>query len=255
VKINLNADMGEGFGAYAIGDDAGLLGVIGAANIACGFHAGDPLVMRRAVAAARDAGVEVGAHPGFPDLQGFGRRAMALRADEVEALTVYQVGAMLGVAAAAGVRVVHVKPHGALNNMAATDAALADAIARAVAAVDRSLILLAVATSELVAAGERAGLPVACEIFADRTYTETGALTPRSEPHALLHEGGEAVAQILRFIEAGGVVTPSGRVLATPLHSVCVHGDGPTALALAREVKQGLQAAGVEVAPLSAVAG
>ncbi len=251
MKITLNADMGEGFGRWPLGDDAALLKIVSAANIACGFHAGDPLTMRRAVAAAKAAGVDVGAHPGFPDLQGFGRRDMTLSAEEATALVIYQTGAMLGVAAAEGARVVHVKPHGALNTMACRDDALADAIAAGVKAVDPGLILLATAATALSRAGERAGLKTAQEVFADRTYTETGELTPRREPHALIHDADAAVAQALRFLKAGGVVTPSGRVLATPLHSLCVHGDGPTAVALAQGVAQGLAAAGVALTGLA----
>ncbi len=255
MKINLNADMGEGFGPWPMGDDAGLLGIVGAANIACGFHAGDPMTMRATVRAAKAAGVDIGAHPGFPDLQGFGRREMRLSTAEVEALVIVQTGAMLGVAAAEGARVVHVKPHGALNNMACRDDALADAIARAVAAVDPALILLAPATSALFRAGERAGLRTAAEIFADRTYAETGELTPRSQPHAMIHDPADSVAQILRFLRAGGITAPSGAVLPTPLHSVCVHGDGPNAAAIAATVRDGLTAAGVALGGLEAALG
>lgn len=253
--LNLNADMGEGFGPWPMGDDAGLLGVVGAANIACGFHAGDPLVMRRAVRAAKTAGVEIGAHPGFPDLQGFGRREMRLSAEDVAAMIVYQTGAMLGVAAAEGARVVHVKPHGALNNMACRERPLADAIAGAVAAVDRRLILLAPATSELFRAGEAAGLATAAEIFADRAYRPDGQLVPRSQPGAMIHDPADSVAQILRFLRAGGIVAPTGAVLPTPLHSVCVHGDGPNAAAIAARVRDGLKAEGVRLVGLAGTLG
>lgn len=250
-RLNLNADMGEGFGPWPMGDDAGLLGVIGAANIACGFHAGDPVVMRRTVRAAKAAGVEIGAHPGFPDLEGFGRREMRLSADEVAALVVYQIGAMLGVAAAEGARVTHVKPHGALNNMACREEPLAAAVAGAIAAVDRGLILLAPATSALWRAGLAAGLPTAAEIFADRTYQPDGQLTPRSRPDALIHDPAESVAQIARFLRAGGIVA-GGATLATPLHSVCVHGDGPQAARIAAAVRDGLAAEGVALVGLAA---
>ena len=252
MKIALNADMGEGFGPWPMGDDAGLLAIVNTANIACGGHAGDPMTMRATVRAAKAAGVEIGAHPGFPDLQGFGRREMRLSAAEVEALVIAQTGAMLGMAAAEGARVVHVKPHGALNNMACREDALADAIARAVKALDPALVLLAPATSALFRAGERAGLRTAAEIFADRSYTETGALTPRSQPRAMIHDPAESVAQILSFLRAGGLVAPSGAVLATQLHSVCVHGDGPNAAAIAATVRDGLAAAGVRLGGLAA---
>jgi UPF0271 protein len=254
MKITLNADMGESFGAWTMGSDAALLPLIQAGNFACGFHAGDPVVMRAGVRAAKAAGVEIGAHPGFPDLQGFGRRAMVMSPAEVEAMVLYQIGALDGVARAEGVRVTHVKAHGMLSNMAAEDDALAGAIARAVKAYGRDLILLGTACTALVRAGEAAGLRVAHEVFADRTHSESGALTPRSQPNAMIHDAEAAVAQILRFLAAGGVVTPSGKVLPTPIHSVCVHGDGPKALALAAAVGEGLRAKGVELAGLTAVA-
>jgi UPF0271 protein len=245
VKLNINADMGESFGPWRMGDDDGLLAVVGAASIACGFHAGDPMVMRRAVRAAHAAGVEIGAHPGFPDLQGFGRREMRLSAEEVTALTIYQTGAMLGVARAEGARVVHVKAHGALSNMACREDALADAIAQGVAAVDKGLILLAPATSPLYRAGLRAGLATAAEIFADRAYQPNGELVPRSRPGAMIHDPADGVAQILRFLKAGGLVAPDGAVLPTPIHSVCVHGDGPNSSRIAATVRDGLAAQGV----------
>jgi UPF0271 protein len=252
MKLNVNADMGESFGPWRMGDDEGLLAVVGAASIACGFHAGDPVVMRRAVRAAHAAGVDIGAHPGFPDLQGFGRREMAISAEEATALTIYQTGAMLGVARAEGAQVVHVKPHGALNNMACRDDALADALAAGVAAVDTGLILLAPATSALYRAGLRAGLATAAEIFADRAYQPNGELVPRSQPGALIHDPADSVAQILRFMRAGGIVAPGGQMLPTPIHSVCVHGDGPNAARIAAAVRDGLAAEGVELVGLRA---
>lgn len=250
MRIALNADMGESFGPWRMGDDAALLGLVQAANLACGFHAGDPMVMRAAVRACVAAGVEIGAHPGFPDLQGFGRRAMGLSAAEVEAMVLYQIGALAGIARAEGARVTHVKAHGMLSNMAAADDALADAVARAVRAFDPGLILLGTACTALPLAGARAGLRVAHEVFADRAHGETGALVPRGEPGAMIHEADAAVAQILRFVAAGGVVAPSGRVLPCPIDSVCVHGDGPQAVALAGAVALGLRARGVRLAGL-----
>jgi UPF0271 protein len=255
VKLNLNADMGESFGPWRMGDDDGLLSVVGAASIACGFHAGDPMTMRRAVRAAKAAGVDIGAHPGFHDLQGFGRREMALSPEEVTAAVIYQTGAMLGVARAEGARVVHVKAHGALSNMACRDDALADAVAAGVAAVDASLILLAPATSALWRAGLRAGLTTASEIFADRAYQPNGELVPRSRPGAMIHDPAEGVAQILRFLRAGGVVAPDGSVLPTPIHSVCVHGDGPNAARIAASVRDGLAAEGVALTGLAEALG
>jgi UPF0271 protein len=244
MKINLNADLGESLGAWTMGDDAALLGVVGAANIACGFHAGDPLVMRRTVRTALDAGVGLGAHPAYPDLQGFGRRPMQMAPAELEAALIYQIGALAAIAAAEGGRLVHVKPHGALNNQACEDAALADVVARAVRAVDRDLILLAPALSALIDAGERAGLPVAAEVFADRAYTDAATLVPRSQPGAVLHDHDAVVAHVMRMLDAGGIVAQSGKVMPTPMHSVCVHGDTPGAVDSARHLRTGLEAAG-----------
>lgn len=243
-RINLNADLGESFGAWTMGADAALLEQVDSANIACGFHAGDPLVMRQTVRAALDAGVSLGAHPAYPDLQGFGRRAMALTPAEVEAIVLYQVGALAGIAAAEGGRVTHVKPHGALSNQACECAPLADAIARAVRAIDPSLILLAPALSQLALAGERNGLAVALEVFADRAYDDDGTLRPRALPGAVLHDGGEIVRHVLDMLAAGGIVTASGKVLRTDIDSVCVHGDTPGAVAHACAVREALQAAG-----------
>ena len=242
--INLNADLGESFGVWKMGADEALLGIVNSANIACGFHAGDPLVMRKTVRTALAAGVGLGAHPAYPDLQGFGRRPMRLAPDELEAAVIYQVGALAGMAASEGGRLCHVKPHGALNNQACEDAALADTVARAVRAVDRDLILLAPALSELLAAGQRAGLQVAAEVFADRAYTDAGTLVPRSQPGAVLHDDDAVVAHVTRMLEAGGIVAQSGKRLPTAMHSICVHGDSPGAAANARRLRAALQAAG-----------
>jgi UPF0271 protein len=253
MKINLNADLGESFGAWKMGEDEALLQVVGAANIACGFHAGDPLVMQRTVRSALAAGVGLGAHPAYPDLQGFGRRPMTMPPAELEAAVIYQVGALAGMAAAEGARLTHVKPHGALNNQACEDAALADTVARAVRAVDREMILLAPALSELCAAGERAGLRVAAEIFADRAYTDAGTLVPRREAGAVLHDDEAVVAHVLRMLDAGGLVARSGKVLPTAMHSICVHGDTPGAVANARRLRAALEGAGWHLAGLGEV--
>ena len=251
MKINLNADLGESFGAWTMGEDEALLQVVRSANIACGFHAGDPLVMRNTVRTALAAGVSLGAHPAYPDVQGFGRRPMKMAPTELEAVVIYQVGALAGMAAAEGGRVTHVKPHGALNNQACEDAVLADAVARAVRAVDRELILLAPVLSELYKAGERAGLRVAAEIFADRAYTDAGMLVPRGQPGAVIHDHDELVAHVLRMLDAGGVVSQSGKVLPTAMHSICVHGDTPGAVANAGRLRAALEASGREVVSLS----
>jgi UPF0271 protein len=253
MKINLNADLGESFGAWTMGEDAALLGVVNSANIACGFHAGDPLVMRTTVRMALAAGVGLGAHPAYPDLQGFGRRPMTLAPAELEAVILYQVGALAGMAAAEGGKLSHVKPHGALNNQACEDAALADVVARAVRAFDPGLILLAPALSELQAAGQRAGLPVAAEIFADRAYTDVGTLVPRSRPGAVIHDPDAVVAHVLRMLQAGGIVAASGKLLPTAMHSICVHGDTPGAVDNARRLRTALQAKGWRLAGLNEV--
>lgn len=242
--INLNADLGESFGAWRMGDDAALLQVIGSANIACGFHAGDPVVMRETVRLAVANGVSLGAHPAFPDLQGFGRRVMQLSPKELEATILYQVGALQAMAAAEGGRVSHVKPHGALNNMACADEAMATIVARAVKALDRELILLAPAHSALERAGEAAGLRVAREVFADRSYQADGQLTPRSQPGAVLHGAQDCVQHVLRMLDAGGIVTTDGQRLPTRIDSICVHGDGPGAVEAARAIRDALEAAG-----------
>lgn len=249
--INLNADLGESFGAWSMGADNDLLDVVGSANIACGFHAGDPAVMRATVRAAAARGVSIGAHPSFPDLQGFGRRRMDIAAAELEAMIIYQIGALQALATAEGARVSHVKPHGALNNMACADAGLAAVVVQAVAAVDRRLILLAPACSQLALAGQAAGLPVALEIFADRAYLDDGQLVPRSQPGAMIHGAEAALAHVLAMLAAGGLVSLSGKVLPTAISSICVHGDGPQAVASAKVIRQGLAAAGYPLQSLA----
>lgn len=248
--INLNADLGESFGAWSMGSDETLLDIVNSANIACGFHAGDPLVMRRTVRAAGERGVGIGAHPGFPDLQGFGRRRMEIAPDELEALLIYQIGALQALAVAEGLRLAHVKPHGALSNMACADAALAEVVARAVRAVSRELILLAPACSQLALAGEKAGLPVALEIFADRAYQDDGQLVPRSQPGALIHGAEAALAQVLAMLDAGALISLDGVRLPTRIASICVHGDGAEAVATAQALRAGLLQAGYELRAL-----
>lgn len=250
MKINLNADVGESFGAWKMGDDTALLDIVASASIACGFHAGDPMVMRRTVRAALHAGVSLGAHPSYPDLQGFGRRPMKLAADEVEAMLIYQIGALAALAAAEGGRLTHVKPHGALNNQACEDAALADSIARAVRIVDRDLILLAPVLSELYTAAQRASLRVVGEVFADRTYADSGMLLPRTEPGAVLHDEAEIRSHVLRMLDAGAVVSQHGARLQARLESVCVHGDTPGAAAAAGTLREALTAAGCQICAL-----
>ena len=246
-SVDLNADLGESFGAWTMGDDDAMLARVSSANIACGFHAGDPLVMRRTVRRALAGGVALGARPSFPDLQGFGRRRMDLAPDELEAMLIYQIGALQALAAAEGGRVRHVKPHGALSNLACADEALADTVARAVRALDRDLVLLAPACSALARAGERAGLAVAHEIFADRAYRPDGQLVPRRQPGAMIHGAEACRAHVLSMLEAGALIAIDGQRLPTPIDSICVHGDGPDAVAAADAIRAGLAAAGVAV--------
>lgn len=251
--INLNADMGESFGAYSIGNDPAMLEVVTSANIACGFHAGDPLVMRDTVGLAFKNGVSVGAHPGFPDLQGFGRRRMTMSAKEVEAITIVQIGALQAVAAAAGGKVTHVKPHGALNNIAAVDDDLAAAIARGIKAVDPGLIFLAPACSAMARASEAIGLKTAIEIFADRGYAPDGQLITRGKPGAMVHEPQKALEHVLRMVREQALFPVEGGRIDTPVDSICVHGDGPEAEATARLVREGLMREGYAVLPLPAM--
>ncbi|HUO53468.1 MAG TPA: 5-oxoprolinase subunit PxpA [Rhodoblastus sp.] len=236
-RLNLNADLGESFGVWRMGDDARLLEIVQSASLACGFHAGDPVEMSRTVRAALAAGVSIGAHPSYPDLQGFGRRSLRCSAEEVEAMVLYQIGALDAFARAQGGRVSHVKPHGALSNDCWREPALAAAIVRAIKSYGENLILLAPARSRLAEAGADAGLRVAIEIFADRAYEDDGALTPRSESGAVLDDGAACVSHVEAMLKAGGLVTRSGKILPTPIHSICVHGDGPGAVEIAGGLK------------------
>jgi UPF0271 protein len=254
MRINLNADLGEGYGPWKMGDDAAMLDIVASANVACGGHAGDAETMRRTLRLAKERGVSVGAHPSYPDLQGFGRRAMALSAAELESQVAGQVGALAGVAALENIRVTHVKPHGALNNLACVDRSVADTICRAVVAIDRTLILLAPAASELVAAGRAAGLLVVEEIFADRAYLPDGQLVPRSRPDAMIHGADACLAHVLAMLDAGALIAVDGTRIATPIGSICVHGDNPGAVAVARHLREQLAARGHQVLPLPDIA-
>jgi UPF0271 protein len=242
VQIDLNADLGE-----SVGDDEGVLPFVSSANIACGFHAGNPTVMRTTVQLARRHGAAVGAHPGFQDVEGFGRREMRVSTAELETLVAYQIGALAGVAATEGVRLNHVKPHGALYNMAARDAGMADAIARAVRAVDASLVLFGLSGSELVAAGERAGLRVASEVFADRGYWPNGSLAPRGTHGAVISEVEDVVRRAVGMARGQAVTSVDGSSVSVRADTICIHGDTPGAAALARAVRSALTAAGIDV--------
>jgi 5-oxoprolinase (ATP-hydrolysing) subunit A len=250
--IDLNCDMGESFGAYSIGADAEVMASISSANIACGFHGGDPAVMRRTVRLARDAGVAVGAHPGLPDLVGFGRREIRVTAQEAEDLVLYQIGALAAIAESEGVRLRHVKAHGALYNMAARDRALADAIARAVRACDSSLILFGLPASELIRAGEGAGLAVASEGFADRAYEADGSLTPRSRSGSVIHDVDTVVRRAVRMVEEERVTAADGSEIPLHIDTLCIHGDTPGAAELTHALAAGLARAGIAIAPVAA---
>ena len=246
MKIDLNCDMGESFGRYVLGNDEALIPLITSANIACGFHAGDPLVMEATVRLAARFGVGVGAHPGHPDLQGFGRRNLDLSPEEAEAFVLYQVGALAGFARAAGVELAHVKPHGALYNQAAKDRPLAEAIARGVVRFSKNLILVGLAGSALTAAGAEAGLRVANEGFPDRAYNADGSLRPRRLPGAVLESPSEAAAQAVKMVSEG-IRFGETRV---QVQTLCIHGDNPAALAIAQAVRGALAANKIEVITL-----
>jgi UPF0271 protein len=253
LKIDINCEMGESFGPWRMGADEQVMAHITSANIACGAHAGDPSVMRRTIRLARDAGVAVGAHPGFADLQGFGRREMHVDPSEVEDWVLAQVGALAGIARAEGVTLRHVKAHGALYNMAARDRALADATARAIAAFDSRLIMFGLPGSPLIEAGKGAGLRVAAEGFADRAYQPDGSLVPRSRTGAVVHDPDAVVSRAVRMVRDGVVMTPEGREIPLRIDTICVHGDTPGADELTRRIRSGLETAGIAVRPLHTI--
>ncbi len=248
--MDLNADLGESFGAWTLGDDARLVEHLTSANLACGFHAGDFRVMEATVALCREAGVAVGAQPGYPDLLGFGRRPLPFEPDEVESLVRYQIGALEAFCRAAGVEMQHVKPHGALYNQAAADRTLARAIARAVARFSRELALFGLASSEpMAAAAADAGLRFVPEAFADRRYLPDGSLQPRSRAGAVIEDAADAAAQALMIATDGAVVAVDGSRVALRAESICCHGDTPGAVEIAASVRSALAASGVRVEP------
>jgi UPF0271 protein len=251
MKIDLNCDMGESFGRYTLGTDQAIMPYITSANIACGFHAGDPLVMSRTVRLARKHGVGIGAHPGYPDLQGFGRREMQLGPEEIEQIILYQIGSLAGFARAAGDDLVHVKPHGALYNQASSDRVLAEAIVQAVTRFSRALIIVGLADSEVIKAALEAGQPVAREAFADRAYEADGSLRSRRLPGAVLHDPERAAEQAVNIARDGLVVAWGGEKVRVKADTLCIHGDTPSALTIAQAVCKALAAAGVEVACLA----
>jgi UPF0271 protein len=250
-SINLNADMAEGFGAYDIGNDTELLKVIRSANIACGFHAGDPLTMRRVVEGAKKEGVSIGAHPGFDDIWGFGRRRIDMKPSDLEYMVAYQIGALQALAAYSDVKVTHLKAHGALNNMAAENKDYALAIGRAIKAVDPDIIYVALAGSEMEKAGHELGLKVAREGFCDRQYDDDGNLTSRKIPGSVYHDPKVATKQVIEMVVNKTIVSRHGKRIPCDVDTLCVHGDEATGVAVATAVRNGLEAAGVKVVPLT----
>jgi UPF0271 protein len=238
MTVDLNCDMGESFGQYTLGNDEALMQYVSSVNIACGFHAGDPDVMKKTVDLAVKNKIAIGAHPGFPDLQGFGRRELKMSAGEIYNIVLYQVGALQAFVVAAGAALKHVKPHGALYNMAAKDMAMADAIANAVKAVDPKLKLIGLSGSCLIEAGKKANIPVLNEVFSDRRYTDTGSLVSRDKTNALIESAEEAASQVLRMVTDGTVISENGKTVAVEAQTVCIHGDGKNALAFARRIHE-----------------
>jgi len=251
MHIDLNCDLGESFGAYTLGLDAEVIPFITSANVACGYHAGDPLVMDATVRACKAAGVAVGAHPGFPDLMGFGRRNLAASPQEVKAYVQYQVGALQAFCTSHGIALKHVKPHGAMYNMAGANEALARAICEGVQSVNPALILLALSGSKMIDAAKEAGLPYAKEVFADRAYEEDGSLVARGKPGAMITDEDLAIARVVRMAKEGVVETITGREIALSAESVCVHGDSPHALAFVKKIRMALEQNGVAVRALA----
>jgi 5-oxoprolinase (ATP-hydrolysing) subunit A len=250
--VDLNSDMGESFGAYRMGDDEAMLDIVTTANVACGFHAGDPVVMKNTILAAKARGVAIGAHPSFMDLYGFGRRRIVGDSPaDLEAQLIYQIAAIQGMARALGWPITHVKTHGALNNMAAEDAELAAICVRAVKAVDPGLVFVCLPYSEMTAAAEKAGLPVVCEVFADRTYTPEGRLTSRKAEGAVIHDPKQSADHVLSMVRDGQIVTTDGTKLPVEAATVCLHGDTPGAVAMARALREALTGEGIAIRPFA----
>ncbi|MFO1144049.1 MAG: 5-oxoprolinase subunit PxpA [Amaricoccus sp.] len=252
--MDINSDLGEGYGAWTMGDDAAMLAIVSSANVACGFHAGDPLTILATLREAAARGVAVGAHVAYPDRVGFGRRPMDVAPAELTADVIYQIGALQGLAAAAGTRVSYVKPHGALYNTIAADAKQADAVIEGIRAVDPSLILMGLAGAPILERARAAGLGVVAEAFADRAYTPSGALVSRREAGAVLHDPELVAARMVRLATDGEIEAADGSVLRLDAQSICVHGDSPAAVAMARRIRERFAAEGVVISPFAAAA-
>lgn len=249
MRIDLNSDLGEGFGPWRMGNDGRILDIVTSANIACGGHAGDADTMVETLILARNRKVVVGAHPGYADLAGFGRRVIPMSATAIERMVATQVGALMGAAALAGVKIAYVKPHGALANLAADDRAVADAVFRAVAAVSRDLAVLAISGTAQEPAAAACGLAVYSEVFADRTYLANGRLVPRSQPGAMIADADLAAARLIDFLGTGLMPTLDGEHIPLAAHSICVHGDSDGAVTMAQHIRSALGRAGITVAP------
>ena len=251
-KIDMNSDVGESFGNYKLGLDEEVIPLISSANIACGFHAGDPAVMKRTIAIAKESGVALGAHPGFPDLLGFGRRSMDVSLEEIQDYVTYQIGALQALAASQGMRLQHVKPHGALYNMAVGNIEIWDAVAEAMAALDPQLILFVLAgpgRQDLEAIGAKHGIRIAYEFFGDRAYNPDGSLVSRKLPGAVVHDHKQVAEKVLKMVKEGKVVCIDGTEIELKAETICVHGDNPAALELVRSIRKSLEQANVEIAP------
>lgn len=250
--VDLNCDLGESFGAYTMGMDAEVIPNVTSVNVACGYHAGDPLIMEKTVALAKQHGAAIGAHPGFPDLMGFGRRQMVVTPEEAGAYVKYQVGALMAFAKGHGMRLQHVKPHGALYNMAAKDEKLAEGICKAIYSIDPELIFMGLAGSVMLEAAERIGLKTASEVFADRAYNDDGSLVARSKPGAVIHDPEAAVARAVKMAKEGKVISINGKEIDIRADSICVHGDNPKAIETVIKLRNALIEQGVEVKSLRA---
>lgn len=251
-RVDLNSDLGESFGNYTIGMDEEILKYVSSANVACGWHAGDPMVMEKTLTLAKKFGTAVGAHPGFPDLMGFGRRNMAVTPEEAKAYVKYQLGALMAFAVSKGMKIQHVKPHGAMYNMAAVDEKLAAAMCEAVYEVDPEIIFMGLAGSKMISAAEKTGLRTASEVFADRAYNDDGTLVSRKLPGAMIKDRDLAISRVVRMVKEGLVTSINGNDIAIRADSVCVHGDNPKALEFVRDIRETLLKEGVEIKSLSA---
>lgn len=252
-KVDLNCDLGESFGAYTIGLDSAVIPYISSANIACGYHASDPMVMAKTVKMCKENNVHIGAHPGFPDLMGFGRRNMNVTLEEAKSYVMYQIGALDAFCKANGTKISHIKPHGALYNMAGKDYKLAKAICEGIYEINPEYILLGLSGSNLIKAAEDTSLRCAREVFADRGYNDDGSLVQRGTPGAMITDENQMIERVIKMIKDGTVVTASGNTISIKADSVCVHGDGEKAVEFVKRIRNELTASGIVIAPISEI--